>query len=154
MGINFYAEINEPNHCECCGNKVDEPNKLHIGKSSYGWVFSLRVYPDRDINDLADMLEFLSDKKLWDEYEREVGLEYLKDRIVNRAREEKPAKWDEWTTALQQGTSPLGPNYKPYYDPKTSFKDDSCYLMRHVEDGIHCVGNGEGTWDYMIGEFS
>jgi len=25
---------------------------------------------------------------------------------------------------------------------------------RHRVDGKHCVGHGEGTWDYIIGEFS
>ena len=27
-------------------------------------------------------------------------------------------------------------------------------LLRHKVDGIHCVKNGEGTWDCLIGEFS
>jgi hypothetical protein len=27
-------------------------------------------------------------------------------------------------------------------------------LSRHVIDGQHCVGHGEGTYDLMVGEFS
>lgn len=26
--------------------------------------------------------------------------------------------------------------------------------QRHEIDGIHCVGHGPGTWDYITGEFS
>ena len=36
---------------------------LHIGKSSYGWHFSLCIYPELGINDLEDW------KKLFSEYE-------------------------------------------------------------------------------------
>ena len=25
---------------------------------------------------------------------------------------------------------------------------------RHTVDGSHCIGHGNGTWDYIIGEFS
>ena len=27
-------------------------------------------------------------------------------------------------------------------------------LLRHTVDGILCVGHSEGTWDYLVGEFS
>lgn len=27
-------------------------------------------------------------------------------------------------------------------------------VQRHYVDGIHCVRRGEGTWDYIAGEFS
>ncbi|MDE2107129.1 MAG: hypothetical protein KGL39_58530, partial [Patescibacteria group bacterium] len=28
------------------------------------------------------------------------------------------------------------------------------FPQRHDNDGRHCVGHGEGTWDYVTGEFS
>jgi len=27
-------------------------------------------------------------------------------------------------------------------------------LIRHIVDGDHCIGNGEGTYDYIKSEFS
>lgn len=27
-------------------------------------------------------------------------------------------------------------------------------LLRHKIDGQFCIGHGEGTWDYCIGDFS
>jgi len=27
-------------------------------------------------------------------------------------------------------------------------------LVRHIQDGQHCVGHGDGTWDLIIGDFS
>lgn len=42
MGINYY--LTKP-RCPTCGHKAD---RLHIGKSSAGWFFGLRVYPNID----------------------------------------------------------------------------------------------------------
>jgi len=28
------------------------------------------------------------------------------------------------------------------------------FPQRHQIDGIHCIGHGDGTWDYVLGEFS
>lgn len=28
------------------------------------------------------------------------------------------------------------------------------FPTRHDLDGYHCIGHGEGTWDYIVGEFS
>ena len=49
MGMNYYWYKNKP--CPACGRN-DDP--LHIGKSSMGWMFSLHVIPELDINDLDD----------------------------------------------------------------------------------------------------
>ena len=27
-------------------------------------------------------------------------------------------------------------------------------LVRAKINGVHCIGHGEGTWDYITGEFS
>ena len=36
----------------------------------------------------------------------------------------------------------------------TERKHNEKELNRCEIDGIHCIGHGEGTWDYMLGEFS
>jgi hypothetical protein len=28
------------------------------------------------------------------------------------------------------------------------------FPLRHTIDGKHCIGHGEGTWDYIVGDFS
>jgi hypothetical protein len=59
MGTNFYL-------------KSPDAEPLHIGKSSAGWCFSLRVYPEYGINNLEDWLDLLCDPYavIEDEYER------------------------------------------------------------------------------------
>lgn len=51
-------------------------------------------------------------------------------------------RWDGFAirsdTFLHQNHAVMGPNN----------------LCRSEIDGIHCIGHGDGTWDYHIGEFS
>jgi len=63
MSTNYYVQLFE-----------DPGTKLHIGKSSAGWKFSLRVHPDRDINTFYDWLKVLSrvSSVITDEYGRVV----------------------------------------------------------------------------------
>lgn len=49
MGTNYYLEPKPA--CEACGR---EHERLHIGKSSGGWMFSLHVMPEKGINSLGD----------------------------------------------------------------------------------------------------
>jgi hypothetical protein len=146
MGTNFYHET---------GPAVDypffapawEPERRHIGKSSYGWCFSLHVYPDEGIHDLPDW------EKLWakggrvvDEYDDKISIEEMRERITDRSH---PAGWDDknWTAGnhytseehmLRMNHAFRGPNN----------------LLRHQLMEGHCIGNGAGTWDLIIGDFS
>lgn len=129
MGTNYY--LYEKPDCECCG----EPFKpLHIGKSSGGWCFSLHVIPEKNINTLDDW------KTLWNKpgafirgYEK-VSVQDMENIITNRSCPELPAGGDRWYIDNQ---AVPGPNN----------------LARHRVDGQHCIGNGPGTWDYIVGEF-
>lgn len=67
MGTNYYVE-RDP--CPCCG-RGGVP--LHIGKSSMGWAFALRVYPELGIDSFADWLVCLADRQITDEYGGEVS---------------------------------------------------------------------------------
>ena len=49
MGTNFYLY---EERCPECGHQ----DRLHIGKSSIGWCFSLHVMPHAGINDLIDWI--------------------------------------------------------------------------------------------------
>ena len=132
MGTNYYW-YPEP-ACKCCGREFAE---IHIGKSSGGWCFSLHVIPEDDINTLDDW------KKLWeqensfikDEYGEEVGKNQMTAIITERTWEPSSKINQQW---YYENRAELGPNG----------------LARPIVDGVHCIGHGEGTWDYIIGEFS
>ncbi len=108
MGTNFYMHEEPP--CPTCHRSKE---MRHIGKSSAGWCFTLRVYPREGINTLEDWKKLWAGKTFEDEYGDSVSEEQLLDRITNR----------------------------------------HAGVQRHTIDGSHCIGHGEGTWDYMVGEF-
>ena len=121
MGTNYYVHYNI---CECC----ERHDVMHVGKSSYGWAFALRVatpeimakeWEKEEQKDLPKNFEEWcelfkrEDIEIWDEYSREITAEKMIDIITNRK------------------------NIK-HCDP----------------DGSHCLSNGKGTWDHMVGEYS
>lgn len=50
MGTNYYLHRSDKPHCASCTCY----ERLHIGKSSAGWCFSLHVMPEAGINSLDD----------------------------------------------------------------------------------------------------
>lgn len=130
MGTNFYLE-SEP--CPHCG-RSDPPK--HIGKSSAGWCFSLRVYPDDGINSLADWLKAWgkSGVSIRDEYGATILPAEMLIRITERSGMQHPLDRED----LRINGAMAGPKN----------------LLRHRIDGRYCVGHGDGTYDYMLGDFS
>ena len=131
MGTNYYLMTG---HCESCGRADDK----HIGKSSGGWCFSLHVYPDEQINTLDDWRRLWVTAPIRNEYGERVPVEEM-ERIVT---ERKP-----WPTASGQD------------QPAQWYRDNHAApgpngFARHAIEPGHCVGHGEGTWDYIVGEFS
>jgi len=125
MGTNYYLR-EKP--CECCGRAGED---LHIGKSSAGWCFVLHVYPDLKINSLKDWEERISKGgEIVNEYEQIVTTEELLDNITNRSF-----------------GGPLHEFVDKYSEPGPN------NMLRH-KIGDFCIGHGEGTWDYVIGEFA
>lgn len=136
MGTNYYVRENA---CPTCHHSED---KIHIGKSSAGWCFSLHVIPERGLNSLDDWMAFLMDPKhpIFNEYGVAVKFENLMDTITKRSwptTREKPSGYKNWADFHAQNQSVPGPEG----------------LVRHAI-GDHCVGHGEGTWDLIPGEFS
>lgn len=74
MGTNYYLE------------HETVPARIHIGKSSYGWAFSLHIMPYGGINELEDW------RKMWtqpgwlivNEYGERKTPEEMEDVILNR----------------------------------------------------------------------
>ena len=137
MGTNYYITIEKD--CPTCGigKSIEE---IHIGKSSGGWCFSLHVIPERNIHNLEDWKKFWRGKTITDEYDRVIPEEEMLDIITNRYWTKdtgNPLGYNSWSEFHEMNHSVLGPNN----------------LLRH-KLGNHCVGHGEGTWDYIPGEFS
>ena len=69
MGTNYYLKVDPQPACPTCGN-APQPETLHIGKSSVGWCFSLRVFDY--VRSLEDWLPLINDPRnvIEDEYGR------------------------------------------------------------------------------------
>jgi hypothetical protein len=145
MGTNYY--LHEKADCECCGRPFEQ---LHIGKSSGGWCFSLHVIPEEGINTIEDWIAKWSAPgvQIRNEYndfvEPHEMLAVICDRRGSRhSGDGWDTDWWKWGYSSEEhfhsmNHSLRGPNG----------------LLRHQVDGRHCIGQGEGTWDYITGEFS
>lgn len=133
MGTNYYFYRDKP--CGECGREVES---VHIGKSSGGWCFTLHVIPEDSINtwnDWLDMFANYKDSYIKDEYGQRISLpEFI--RVVSEREWKSKRQWTE--KEFTDNHAVAGPNGLVRYQ---------------ISDGI-CVGHGEGTYDYCIGEFS
>lgn len=123
MGTNYYLHYPSETRCNHCGHDPNDPT-VHIGKSSYGWKFSLHIIPEKNILSLEDWKREWSKEgtTIKDEYDRTFTPQEMLEVITNRG--------------------------DGRYCPKGK------QLSDHNVDGIHCAGSGEGTWDYILGDFS
>ena len=141
MGTNYY--LHQKPDCESCG-RAFEP--LHIGKSSSGWCFSLHIVPEDGVNALDDW------RNLWatpgayirDEYGARVSIADIELVITarNRTTDWDAPKW--WPSFYRSEQDFHGKNYS---------ERGSAGLLRYRVGG-RCKAHGEGTWDYIVGEFS
>lgn len=83
MGTNYYWS-SRTNICPHC-NRADE-EELHIGKSSCGWCFSVRLHPDHGINALADWEARFTQEgsEIRDEYGEAVTAKEMMEIITER----------------------------------------------------------------------
>lgn len=112
----------------------DAGNVLHIGKSSAGWVFMLRVYPEIGINTFEDWRRlFRQGGVITSEYGTPISILDMEHDICNR-RWMHSRNWSEEDYNINYAMP--GPNN----------------LLR----GVPRPGknwHGEGTWDYCNYEF-
>ena len=146
MGTNYYL-VDKSQICPHCGHN---PNpELHIGKSSAGWHFGLHVYPDmqpkvlggKSLLTLDDWIKLFDcpNVEIKDEYGAVISKEDMLDCIKNRGRSERPMDiMGDIPRMMARGICEWGLNN----------------LLRSKIDGHHCIGHGEGTWDYEVGDFS
>ena len=123
MGTNYYHITNEwpvPEHVD----------RRHLGKSSAGWVFALRVYPEEDIRSLSDVVELIaSNGRIEDEYGYEISLEEFLIIVIDRRMPDDTPRPPH---------TERGPNN----------------LLRFKLGVGGCIGHGTGTWDLINTEFS
>lgn len=106
MGMNYYCETGRMFEVECdCGFKHMMPETLHIGKSSWGWKFTLHAIPEKGLECWRDWEEVLKDaRRIYNEEGEDVALEKLRETVLHRARkpnDEDKARMEE--TARRYG---------------------------------------------------
>jgi hypothetical protein len=152
MSTNFYLQKGA---CSHCGHM---PEATHLGLSSGGWCFGLHVYPERGINDLPELIVWLNDElgylkrppQEWPKIVDENGQVHTLGSFLETVTKRQSAKrigegWDgEWWGFLYRSE-------QHFHDSNHSLRGPSG-LLRHRVDGVHCVGNGVGTWDLIVGE--
>lgn len=82
MGTNYYAVVST------CPNPDHDEHK-HIGKSSAGWRFMFRWYPDERLDSVTRWHDWLIGKRIIDEYGADVDLGWLFD-LVDQKRNDRP----------------------------------------------------------------
>lgn len=92
MSTNFYVTVS---------GIVED---LHFGKSSNGWVFSLRVHPVQGINTLYDWMALLADpaNTVRNEYGAVVSTQEMLNTVMNREGARRPAD-EMFSTGRTQG---------------------------------------------------
>jgi hypothetical protein len=94
--------------------------------------------PEENINTWQDWLDMFANYKesyIKDEYGQRISL----PEFISIVTERKWKRKTEWNIDdLRRNSAEPGPNG----------------LVRHLVNGVHCIGHGEGTYDYIIGEFS
>ncbi len=131
MGTNYYIEDEKCPHCGRSGER------LHIGKSSAGWCFSLHVDDDRKSLDDWVATWFKPGAVITDEYGKPLTPGEMLSVIAKRGPmdlEKKPIGYSGWADFHSKNGSEPGPNG-----------------MLRSRIGPHCVGHGSGTWDLIPG---
>jgi len=129
MGTNYYARP--------IGESESDANerRIHIGKSSWGWCFSLHVHPDLRIFTLQDWEGLFDNHEIVDEY----GNVISKAKMLNIITDRK--------------FSQSGKDFRRDFDPKFLAENHAIPgpngLLRHTYNVLY---HGEGTWDCILGD--
>jgi hypothetical protein len=126
MGTNYYVKSER---CNCCDHKPDD---FHIGKSSYGWYFTMHV--TYTITNFQDMLIFLVDNRynIYNEYGDKVELEDIIRTICCRS----------------------GNNTAENYYENSIYCELGQYGLVKFKVGFGCIGSSEiNPIDYVPGDF-
>lgn len=85
--------------------------RLHIGKASTGWVFSLHVIPELNIRSLEDWQKiWVKGGQILNEYNEPVTVDHMLRIITKRSRSIGLRKWDR-VNHLSRFIEPDEPTY-------------------------------------------
>ena len=143
MGTNYYATSEE---CPCCRRKVD---MLHIGKSSAGWAFTLRIDTDLEIYSWTAWKKHLKGRIIVDEYGTRITMKRLREIVELR------------TGDIGKGPPPRGSaSWDEFAKSTGAVVDYDLGLLRHEPQtnpmndvNPFCIAHGKGSWDLVVGEF-
>lgn len=130
MSTNYYIKEKS-----MLGEKFD--HLIHIGLSSYGWCFQLHVIPEKGINNLDDwkkIFKLIDNNKshIVDEYDRKISynemIRIIENRNIDNSNQISSCK-------------------------KNNAEYELNNLKRSTLDS-RCIGHGNGTYDYIVGDFS
>jgi len=148
MSTNYYLHYNEEVVGECCacGQAVKKQKVRHLGKSSGGWHFALKVYPDEGITDK-------------DSLEKEIDAALQSGGCIRDEYEDEVDSYQFWKVVTHRAKPFLTKYPNEFYRSRQDFLD-----RNSAEDGFnglvraklsrHCIGHGDGTYDYFVGDFS
>jgi hypothetical protein len=123
--------------------------RIHIGKSSYGWHFSLCIYPEYGINNLEDWTRLFNDcnNQIFDEYDTPVSADTMLDLITNRMM----SGWEDSPEAIKafEERALIGHNNLMAYT--------CCGKQYETYDEFladnHAVRGNKGLWKHQLDKF-
>lgn len=134
--------------------------KIHIGKSSYGWHYALAIYPEYGINNLEDWKNLFSNKNnyILDEENRKVSAEEMLDSIINRKHKgisefKTLEDFETAQLAIENDFNKKFLNFRYYY---TTY--DELLAANHAQRGLNglwahtedkFITRTTGTYDYI-----
>ncbi len=141
MRMNYYL-VKEPfKCCKHCGQTVDEPETIHIGKSSEEWCFSLHGIEGFAMS-LDEWIPHFYEYPIIDERGTPITpqemIDIIKDRGIHSTLQERAAR-SKWYSSVEEMLI------------KNSAIEGPGNLMRHASSPIH---GGSETWDLVLGDFS
>lgn len=180
MGTNYYAVMNKSKftETEILDMQSEEEHieledgefLVHLGKSSFGWRFSLHIYPASGIMNWFDLQNIIHQGiVIYDEYGEEVPYDVFCGIVMDRNRDMEfpmkilanrntPDKFEILEGGILGGYVIVNDDYE-YFDATGYSLDKKGNIITPI-DGRHCIGNGRNTedfcqtYDYMIGNFS
>ncbi len=157
MGTNYYWT--KGTKCEHCGAEK-EAIRLHIGKSSAGWCFALRVYPKgveigpettlsiSGLRDWFGLFDEYPEGEIVNEHDEIISVAHMAQIITCRYNGQT---WERRIFAATQ--EPWTPETEARFHAQNFSERGPNFLLRS-RIGDNCTGHGEGTWDLFDREFS